>query len=146
MIISSIKQKAPKQWLALGYGVIFFLIFIMNYVPGIHDGAGLMFGLFKLDTIDDLLHLGSSIWAFSAGWYSEAASQFYFRWFGLAYLLDGLIGIVVGKGYLDLAILLSNAPAPDMVDRIMLNIPHILLGGVAVLISIVLKNKNAKSA
>lgn len=131
-------QKTLIQKIALIYFVLFFLIVALNYVPAIHDEQGQMFGLFHLDLIDDLLHFGSAVWALIAGWYSIKAATFYFKWFGAAYLLDGILGILVGKGYLDLAIFMPGPAVTDLGTKIALNVPHILIGGSAVIIGVVL--------
>lgn len=127
-------EKTVVQKLAFGYAVIFFLVVALNAIPQIHDDAGLMFGLFKLDLIDDILHLASALWALIAGWRSAKAATVYFTWFGAAYFLDGLVGIIFGRGFLDLAIFLDGPLAIDLLTKIALNIPHIVLGGSAVLI------------
>lgn len=124
-------QKSNIQKLSLVYAVIFLGVVLLNYIPAIHDAQGLMFGLFKLDPIDDLLHGGSGLWALGAGLYSLNAAANYFRIFGPVYLFDGLFGIAVGKGFLDGAFL-SDVPAvASLLSRLELNIPHLLLGGMA---------------
>ena len=128
-------MKTNIQKFALAYTALFLSVVALNYVPSIHDAQGLMFGLFKLDPIDDYLHLGSAIWAFVAGLASAGAALFYFRWSGLAYFLDGVLGVIAGKAYLDLAIF-GNGPAiADFMTRIEANIPHIVIGGVAMLLA-----------
>lgn len=130
-------MKTLIQRLALGYSFIFMAVVALNYVPSIHDAQGLMFGLFKLDFIDDVLHTGSAAWALIAGLCSAGAARFYFRWFGLAYLADGILGLAAGKGYLDLAIFKDGPAVADFMTRIALNVPHIVLGGTAALIGFV---------
>lgn len=139
-------KKSLIQKLAFVYSVLFFSVVLLNYIPAIHDEQGQMFGLFHLDLIDDLLHLGSALWALIAGWYSIKATTFYFRWFGSAYLLDGIVGIFVGKGLLDFGIFSSNPAIAEFATRIAVNVPHILIGGSMVIIGFVLsKYVNGKS-
>lgn len=130
-----------KSWIqkfALLYGVIFLLVVLFNYIPSIHDDSGKMFGLFKLDLIDDVLHLGSALWALTAGWYSFGAAKIYFKCFGALYLLDGIIGLIIGKGLLDFGIFLPGEAATGLLNKFMLNVPHLVLGGGAVLAGFVL--------
>lgn len=124
--------SSTLQRLAIFYSALFIGVVALNYVPQIHDADGNMFGLFHLDLIDDALHIGSALWALLAGLSSYTASRFYFRWFGLAYLLDGVLGILAGKGYLDLGIFMAGPGIVGLSTRIAANIPHIVLGGVAV--------------
>ena len=131
-------QKTIIQKLAIIYSVLFFLVVGLNYIPAIHDEQGQMFGLFRLDLIDDLLHLGSAVWALVAGWYSTRAATFYFKCFGVLYLFDGILGIVAGKGYLDFAIFLDGPAVADLGTKIALNVPHILIGGGAAVIGFII--------
>ncbi len=127
-------MKTLLQKLALGYAFLFLGVFLMNYIPFIHDAEGKMFGLFKLDWRGNALHLASAVWAFSAALCSERASIFYFKWFGTAYLFDGFLGFFYGCGYLDGGIWLrTNCPTTTFA-KIATNIPHILIGGLAMII------------
>lgn len=125
-------EKSLLQKFAFIYFTIFFGVVALNYLPAIHDSQGLMFGLFKLDPIDDLLHITSAIWALSAGFYSFSATVIYFRCFGIAYCFDGLFGILVGKGFLDAGFLSAEPAVAGLLQRVELNAPHILLGGIAI--------------
>lgn len=139
-------KKSLIQKLAFVYSVLFFSVVLLNYIPAIHDEQGQMFGLFHLDLIDDLLHLGSALWALIAGWYSIKATTFYFRWFGSVYLLDGIVGIFIGKDLLDFGIFSSNPAIPELATRIAVNVPHILIGGSMAIIGFFLsKYVNGKS-
>ncbi len=135
------KTMSRLQKIAIFYSLLFFGVVGLNWMPGIHDEQGRMFGLFKLDPIDDALHLGSALWASLAGWHSARAAVFYFKWFGLAYFLDGLVGLVVGKGYLDLGVLSSEPAIADFGTRVAVNVPHLALGGSAMIIGFVLSRK-----
>lgn len=134
-------QKSLIQKLAFLYSVIFLGVVLLNYVPFVHDPQGFMFGLFKLDTIDDILHVASGVWALLAGLYSARAAAIFFKCFGPVYLFDGLFGIAVGKGFLDGAFLSSEPAVVSLLERVELNIPHIFLGGAAAYIGWVLSKK-----
>jgi hypothetical protein len=122
-----------RKW-AWGYALLFFGVVALGYIPGLTNDQGQLLGLFRIELKDDLLHLGSAIWAALAAWRSTAASLFYFRLFGLVYFLDGVMGLLTGEGYLDLGILLHGPAALDLQTRIFANLPHLLIGGVAVLV------------
>ncbi|MDP1694020.1 MAG: hypothetical protein Q8L34_00595 [Candidatus Woesearchaeota archaeon] len=132
------------QKIAWFYAALFLLVVILGYIPGVEDENGLMFGLFEIDPIDDGLHLASALWAALAAWHSIGYTVFYFRTFGILYCLDGIVGIIAGKGFLDFAIFMQGPGIVDMSTRIAANIPHIVIGGLAIIIGFVLKNKLTK--
>lgn len=125
-------KTTPLQALAWGFAAVFLAVVALGYVPGVEDEEGRMFGLFRIDPIDDALHLASAAWAGVAAWASIRQSVLFFRWFGAIYFLDGLVGAVVGKGFLDGALFMAGVPAIEGAGtRIAANVPHMLLGGVA---------------
>lgn len=126
------------QKLAWGYAGLFVFVVLLGYLPGVNDAQGLMFGLFKLDLYDDLLHLASGIWAGIAAWWSTRAAIFYFKTFGILYGFDGVVGLITERGYLDLGIFVQDAVGLDLGTRLAANLPHILIGGIALLIGFVL--------
>lgn len=121
----------PIRWIAVGYAVVLGLVTLLNYIPGLTDAEGRAFGIFALDVYDDLLHFASAAWAACAAWVSTRASVIYFKVFGTLYLLDGLLGLATGSGYLDLGILLYGVQDLSLGFKILANLPHIALGGFA---------------
>ncbi|HVG49871.1 MAG TPA: DUF4383 domain-containing protein, partial [Rubellimicrobium sp.] len=91
--------------IAIGYAVVLAAVAALNYVPGIPRPEGAVFGIFALDVYDDALHLASALWALAAALLSARAARLFLLLFGAAYLLDGLMGLTLGSGYLDLGIL-----------------------------------------
>ena len=114
------------------YFVMFILIAALDFVPGFTDDAGRLFGLFTLDLYDNSLHLASGLWAGAAAWWSAGAARAYFRLFGPLYFLDGLMGLAVGSGYLDGGILLYGMLELPLQIRFFANLPHLLIGGIAI--------------
>lgn len=119
------------QKVALAYAAILFAVAAINYIPGLTDPDGLAFGIFALDIFDDLLHLASGLWALAAALISARAARNFLLIFGALYLADGLMGLAVGSGYLDLGIINNGVLDLPFTFKIMANAPHILLGGVA---------------
>jgi hypothetical protein len=76
--------------IAIAYAVVLGLVTSLNYLPGLTDADGRVFGVFALDLYDDLLHFASAAWAAIAAWISVRACVTYFKVFGSLYLLDGL--------------------------------------------------------
>lgn len=133
------------QKAALVYCAMFLGIYGLNYYSPIHDTHGYMFGLFKLDLIDDMLHLGSAIWALTAALVSRKQSVLYFKIFGVLYALDGIIGLFTGLGYLDLGLFI-HGPDWDMplMTKVFANLPHIFIGGMAAFIGFYISKKIKK--
>lgn len=116
------------------YAAILAFVAMLNYVPGLADAQGRAFGIFALDPFDDALHLASAAWAGIAAWRSTRAATLFLRVFGTLYLLDGLMGLAVGSGYLDLGILRWGAQELPFGFKILANLPHVALGGLAALV------------
>ena len=121
------------RWIALGYAGLLGLAGMTNYIPGLTDAEGRAFGIFALDTFDDLLHFGSAGWALVAAWLSRRASIIFLQVFGTLYFLDGLLGLATGSGYLDLGILRYGVQSLPFGFKILANLPHLALGGFAAL-------------
>lgn len=117
--------------IVVGYAVILGIVTALNYIPGLTDSQGRAFGIFALDIYDDMLHLASAVWAAIAAWLSTRASIIYLKTFGTLYLLDGLLGLATGSGYLDLGILLYGIQQMPFGFKILANLPHIALGAFA---------------
>ena len=129
------------RWIAVGYACLLALVTALNYIPGLTDSEGRAFGIFALDIYDDLLHGASALWAAIAAWLSTRASIIYFKVFGTMYLLDGLLGLATGSGYLDLGIFINGVQAQPFGFKILANLPHIALGGFAAFTGFVLARR-----
>jgi hypothetical protein len=117
---------------------------ILGYIPGLTDANGDLLGLYHIDPIDDIVHLTSGIWAGVAAWRSTRASIFYFRAFGTLYSLDAVFGLLFGEGILDAGIIRNGITQVDLVTKILSNSPHILIGGIALIIGFVLSRRFAR--
>jgi len=134
------------QRFAWVYAVMFFAIVALNYVPSIHDANGFMFGLFKLDPIDDALHLATAIWAGIAAFVSFRQSSIFFKIFGIFYFSDGILCIIFGQCLGDLTLFINQQDisivnASNFMGRLPLNIPHIIIGALAIFIGFWLSEK-----
>ena len=133
----------PIRWIAVAYAVILGLVTSLNYVPGLTDAEGRAFGIFALDIYDDSLHFASAAWAACSAWVSTRASIIYFKAFGTLYLLDGLLGLATGSGYLDLGIIVYGVQPFPFGFKILANLPHIALGGFAAFTGFFLARRHA---
>lgn len=127
--------------ISLGYFVALMIAAALNYIPGLTDDQGLAFGIFALDIFDDALHAASALWALIAGLTSHRASKIFLTVFGALYLGDGTLGLITGSGYLDFGIFNNGMLDLPFGFKIMANLPHIALGGIALLSSRFLDNR-----
>jgi hypothetical protein len=118
--------------IALVYMIVLLAAASLNYIPGLTDAEGRAFGIFALDGFDDLLHVASATWAGVAAALSSRASRIFLLYFGLLYLSDGLLGLAVGSGYLDLGIVHHGVVDLPLGFKILANLPHIGGGGFAI--------------
>ena len=135
-------MDATRKW-----GIFYFFMFLgvvsLSYIPGVNDENGLMFGLFKLDLYDDALHFFSGLWAGIAALVSRNAVVTYFKLFGTLYFLDGVMGLFIGSGFLDFGVFINGVLDLDLQTRTFANLPHLLIGGLAIYIGFVLSKKTA---
>ena len=127
--------------IAWGYALVLALAAALNYIPGLTDSTGRVLGIFALDIYDDLLHLASAAWAVASAYWSRQASKTFLKIFGTLYCLDGLLGLVIGSGYLDLGIVIYGVQSLPLGFRILANLPHIALGGFAAFCGFVLAKR-----
>lgn len=132
------------------FGWIYFAGFVavvaIGHVPAFNDAQGRLFGLFTLDIYDDSLHLASGLWAAGAAWWSQGAARTYFRIFGPLYFLDGVMGLFLGQGYLDLGIFLYGPIDLPLSTRFFANLPHLVIGGLAAYIGYRLSRPQTSAA
>lgn len=114
------------------YAVGFVAVVASGLYPPFQDAQGRQFGLFTLDLYDHSLHLASGLWAGIAAFKSDGAARAYFRLFGPLYFLDGVLGLFAGSGYLDFGIFLYGVIDQPPEVRFFANLPHLVIGGVAI--------------
>lgn len=136
-------RRHLMQNLAWVYAGLFLFVVALGYIPGLTNSAGQLLGLFRIELKDDILHLGSGLWAAIAGWLSARASTFYFKLFGSVYGLDGLVGLLFGQGFLDGGIFIYGVTPIDLATKFAANLPHMLIGGIAVFIGFVVSRRYA---
>jgi len=79
-----------------------------------------------------------------AAWRSEWASRFYFRLFGSVYFLDGILGLLFGQAILDGGLFLFGVTSRDLLGNLPANIPHLIIGGLAVWVGFMFRPKIAQ--
>jgi hypothetical protein len=76
------------QKIAWGYAVLFLGVYSLDYVPGIMDANGKMFGLFGMTTLVDVGHLVLGALAVIGALVSKKAARLYFWMLGVVYGID----------------------------------------------------------
>ena len=132
-----------RRLAAAAFAVALAGVTVLGWIPAFADANGRLFGVFRLTWYNDLLHLGSAAWAAIAAWLGVGASLLFLRVFGALYLLDGLMGLAIGSGYLDLGILVWGIQRLPLTFKLMANGPHIMLGTLALLAGFVLRPARA---
>lgn len=132
---------SPLRLLGLGYAAMFFFVAVMGYIPPFVDENGFLFGLFALDLYDNSLHAFSGAWALIAAVMSNRQITLYFKIFGTAYFLDGVMGLFFGNAFLDFGIFQYGIADNPLLVNFFLNIPHIMIGGIAMIAGYYLSKK-----
>lgn len=123
--------------LAWWYTVGFLGIFVICHTPGLTDADGRLLGLFRIDPIDDFVHLLSGIAGALVVWRAPRLIPLYFIVIGILYDLDALVGMTMSRGLLDLSVFTQGAGGPDFgLTNWLLNLPHIVLATLALIIGI----------
>jgi hypothetical protein len=81
--------------MATVFGVVFLLVGILGFVPGITENGHLL-GIFHVNTAHNIVHILSGVAALIAAGISFKAAVNYFRIFGLIYGLVAVLGFFGG--------------------------------------------------
>lgn len=123
--------------LAWVYTAGFLGIFLICHTPGLTDADGKLLGLFRIDPIDDFVHLLSGLAGAFIAWRAPSRIAMYFIVIGVLYNLDALIGMTMSRGLLDLSVFKQGIGSPDFsLTNWALNAPHIVLASLALWIGI----------
>jgi hypothetical protein len=117
------------------YAAGFMGVFLVTHAPFLEDENGLSFGLFKIDPVDDFVHLLSGVAGIVvAAWLTRYIPMF-FKWVGVLYMTDAAVGMLTSRGLLDGSLFVQGPGAADFsVTSWLLNLPHIVIAGVALVI------------
>ena len=90
--------------------------------------------------------------ALAAAIVSHRAAVIYFKLFGSVYLFDGVLGFITGSGCLDAGIFINGVQGIIGVSdiefpaRFFANLPHLMIGGIAVWIGFILSKRAYEAA
>jgi hypothetical protein len=114
------------------YAAAFVGVFLVTHAPGATDEAGRLFGLFRIDPIDDIVHLLSGLAGVVVAAWAVRLVPLYLRLIGILYGLDALVGLVVSRGFLDGSLFTQGPGRLDFgLTNVLINLPHIVLAGIA---------------
>jgi hypothetical protein len=91
---------------SLIYGIVFLVVGVLGFVPGItaphthpevtaESGLGLLFGLFPVNLLHNIVHILFGIWGLSAA-RSLGAARTYFKAVAIIYAVLGVMGLIPG--------------------------------------------------
>jgi hypothetical protein len=118
--------------LAWFYTAGFLGIFLICHTPGLTDDSGRLLGLFRIDPIDDFVHLLSGLAGAIIAWRVTSLIPLYFKVIGILYDLDAVVGMTMSRGLLDLSLFRQGpGPADFSLANWAINMPHIILATLA---------------
>jgi hypothetical protein len=109
------KTYSTIQKYAFGFALLFLGVYSLDYVPGIMDKNGLMFGLFHMSKLIDFGHLALGALALISAFISAGAARVYFWVLGVWYTID-VVTYFFGH--------LHNTP---LIPNILVNLPHTII-------------------
>jgi hypothetical protein len=118
------RSFAKIQKCAFGFALLFLFVYSLDYVPGIMDSNGKMFGLFSMTTFVDIGHLGLGLLALISGFVGPRTSRVYFWLLGFFYAAD-----VINYALRHLHLI-------SPVTNLLVNTPHMVVSMAAFLIAI----------
>ncbi len=87
--------------LSIVFGIVFVLVGVLGFVPGITTSDGLLLGIFQVSPLHNVIHLLSGAAALIAASSADYA-KLYFRIFGTVYALVAIVGWIQGTTVLGL--------------------------------------------
>ncbi|MFZ0584390.1 MAG: hypothetical protein WAN72_02335 [Candidatus Acidiferrales bacterium] len=109
------RQFSTIQKLAFGFAALFLGVYLLDYVPGIMDQNGLMFGLFHMTKIVDIGHLALGALALIAALSSARIARIYFWMLGIWYTIDVV------------TFFFGHLHSLSLVVNILTNLPHLII-------------------
>ncbi|MGO9338011.1 MAG: hypothetical protein ACLPH3_18035 [Terracidiphilus sp.] len=128
------RNFAKIQKCAFGFALLFLFVYSLDYVPGIMDSNGKMFGLFSMTTFVDIGHLGLGLLALISGFVGPRTSRAYFWFLGFFYAADVIVYAV------------RHLHLISPVTNLLVNMPHMAVSIAAFLIAINVGRHSANPA
>jgi len=110
-----LKRLSTIQKCAFWFALLFLGVYSLDYVPGIMDKNGLMFGLFHMSKLIDFGHLALGTLALISVFVSAKVARIYFWALGVWYTIDV---VTYFFGHLHSTSLMTN---------VLVNLPHTII-------------------
>ena len=121
---------------AIIFGVVFLIIGVGGFIPGLTTSDGMELGLFMVGPVHNFIHLASGAVALFCAFAGAGAARKYFQIFGIVYALVALLGFFYG-----------NKPLLGMVEHNRADIfLHIAIAAVSLYLGFGLKETAARRA
>lgn len=99
------RTRSPIQYMALLYGIVFLLVGIMGFIPGItanygsmsvagHHSEALLLGIFQVSVLHNAVHLLYGVVGVMV-WRSSRSSRHFLLWGGLIYGVLWIYGLII---------------------------------------------------
>lgn len=118
------KKLSTIQKCAWFFAGLFLFVYSLDYVPGVMDANGKMFGLFSMTMVVDIGHLVLGALAVIGALSSPRWARIYFWFLGIVYGIDVITYVV---GHMSVISPLTN---------LLVNLPHALISTAAFYIAI----------
>lgn len=109
------KRFSTIQKCAFVFAALFLGVYLLDYVPGIMDANGLMFGLFHMSKLIDFGHLALGALALISAFISAKAARIYFWILGVWYTIDVVTYFI------------SHLHTTALPTNILVNLPHTII-------------------
>jgi hypothetical protein len=110
-----LRPTSKIQKLAWGFSALFLFVYLLDYVPGIMDANGKMFGLFSMTPLVDFGHLALGTLAAISAFTSVKVSRIYFWVLGVWYGIDVIMFFV------------SHFNSMSLLVNAAVNMPHFVI-------------------
>ena len=105
-------------------GVLFLIAGIAGFIPALSPN-GMLFGLFAVNGLHNIVHIGSGILALAMAFGTDATARTYFRIIGVVYALVTVLGFVAGRDGLLMGVAMNRA---DNVLHLLFAVAFLYLG------------------
>lgn len=92
------KKLSTIQKCAWGFAALFLFVYSLDYVPGVMDANGKMFGLFSMTMVVDIGHLALGALAIVGAVSSARWARIYFWFLGIVYGIDVVTYVISHMG------------------------------------------------
>ena len=109
------RRISTIQKYAWAFAALFLGVYLLDYVPGIMDANGKMFGLFSMTPLVDIGHLVLGSLAVVGALSSEKVARIYFYFLGVAYATDVVVFVF------------THLQTMSPLTNLLVNMPHTLI-------------------